>query len=236
MDKSANGSHITNSTVSTPSATLQPADRVRLKQFDATCWTDSQYEYVRHQYYGWRGTALEEYDWRRTHRPIGQGGFGAVYRLECVRGRSQGEIRAVKVLAKPNTAHVRSIDYGRELEAIAKFSQPRYDKYFVQSPGWYETAETICIVMEMIPCGSLHRYTGVGLPEGQVQLIVAQVLQGLDHMHRAGYTHRDLKPEVGSQVSFLRILLLIDSTEFTCGASRASMACEYEPRSGMHIV
>ncbi|KAK5110492.1 hypothetical protein LTR85_001021 [Meristemomyces frigidus] len=165
-------------------------DLVRLARLDATLWEDSRYVYVRHLYYGWREAPLEEYVWKRTHKPIGQGGFGAVFREECIQGSSRGAVRAVKTLQKPTTSNAGSLDYSRELEAIARFSEPQYTQYFVKSPGWYETDDAIFVVMELVLHGSLQQHMGSGLPEGEAQLIVAQVLQGLSYMHQAGYAPR----------------------------------------------
>ncbi|KAF1826645.1 Pkinase-domain-containing protein, partial [Dissoconium aciculare CBS 342.82] len=87
------------------------------------------------------------------------------------------------------------MDYGQELEAIARFSKSQYRPFFVRSEGWFETDEHICIIMELLPLGNLHHYISSGLPEAEAVMIISQVLQGLSHMHRAGYTHRDLKPQ-----------------------------------------
>jgi hypothetical protein len=61
--------------------------------------------------------------WRRG-RKLGSGGFGTVYREDCVAGELSGAVRAVKCIAlNTNTHGKRSVDYGRELKAVAKFSQ-----------------------------------------------------------------------------------------------------------------
>jgi len=61
--------------------------------------------------------------WKRTRR-IGVGGFGTVWLEKCVRGHQPGNdvARAVKVIhlsGGPSAV----VAYGRELEALAKFSQ-----------------------------------------------------------------------------------------------------------------
>lgn len=201
------------------------ADLVRLAQLNATTWEDAQYTYVKHTYHGWQKEAIKENIWRRTYKPIGQGGFGAVFREECVEGSSKGETRAVKVLLKPNSSDAKSIDYSRELEAIARFSELRFIQYFVSSQGWYDTEDTIHVVMELVPHGNLQQYIGSGMPEHEVQLIVRQVLQGLSYMHHAGYTHRDLKPPV--RASTIVFHFYIDFViESACSSKRSSMACQ----------
>ncbi|KAL4878491.1 kinase-like domain-containing protein [Aspergillus karnatakaensis] len=71
-----------------------------------------------------------------------------------------------------------SIDYKRELEALAKFSNKEYRDYLVKSFGWYESDNCIFITMEYFEFGDLQKYLRVPLP----------------FMHQDGFTHRDLKP------------------------------------------
>ena len=59
-------------------------------------------------------------EWKRKPKPLGKGGMGEVFCEQCVTGHDAGRLRAVKVVRKPNAR----LDYGRELEAIARFSQP----------------------------------------------------------------------------------------------------------------
>lgn len=179
-----------------------PADQLRLTRLDATLWDEQGYAYVKHNYYGWQKAAQQEFVWRRTYKPIGQGGFGAVFCEECVKGSSKGTVRAVKSLQKPTSASPRAVDYSRELEAIARFSRPEYVRWFVQSSGWYEDDHAVFIVMEYLSYGSLQQYLGSGLPESQVKRIITQVLEGLRCMHAAGYSHRDVKPQVGRDYAY----------------------------------
>jgi serine/threonine protein kinase len=50
--------------------------------------------------------------------------------------------------------------------------------------------------MEYLPNGDLHKYLGSPLSEREGQIIVSQVVEGLDFMHQNGFAHRDLKPAV----------------------------------------
>ena len=60
----------------------------------------------------------EHWKWKRD---IGEGGFGRVWLEACTQGNSKGSLRAVKRVRKQFSAS-RTIDYNRELEAVAKFS------------------------------------------------------------------------------------------------------------------
>ena len=54
--------------------------------------------------------------------------------------------------------------------------------------------------MEYFPQGDLQKYmskTGP-MPEVHVRSVIYQVLEGLHHMHREGFAHRDIKPGVGA--------------------------------------
>jgi hypothetical protein len=58
---------------------------------------------------------------------LGQGSYGQVWLEKCTAGKSIGELRAVKMIRKkPNASTIR--DYNRELEAVAKFSNPKVSK------------------------------------------------------------------------------------------------------------
>ncbi|GIZ43255.1 hypothetical protein CKM354_000648700 [Cercospora kikuchii] len=133
--------------------------------------------------------------WKRDARCLGRGGFGEVFREECIDGPLRGTLRAVKLIQRPNSSRSQRIDFSRELEAIARFSQPQYELRFVKSLGWYETYDTIFIAMEFLEYGDLEQYASCPLPEHEMHLIASQVLQGLTFMHSQGYAHRDLKPQ-----------------------------------------
>lgn len=68
---------------------------------------------------GQRTVSRREYWQRRKH--IGSGGFGSVWLEKCVKGKQEGEMRAVKEIQRPR----KQFECDRELEAIAKFSHQR---------------------------------------------------------------------------------------------------------------
>lgn len=65
--------------------------------------------------------------------------------------------------------------------------------------GWFENVESIFIAMEYFRYGDLHKFIGDTGPcqESGAKIITAQLLEGLKVMHEMGFTHRDLKPQVG---------------------------------------
>ncbi|CAG8015659.1 unnamed protein product [Penicillium olsonii] len=126
--------------------------------------------------------------WVRS-RELGRGSFGIVWLEQCT---EEDRVRAVKEIAKKE---IREKTYHRELEAVVKFSHPRYDGFFVRSFGWYESPESVFIAMEYILHGDLKKHLEQALPEDQAGQVVRQVLEGLECMHENGFAHRDLKPE-----------------------------------------
>ena len=66
----------------------------------------------------------------------------------------------------------------------------------MRSFGWYEDDANVFIAMEYFPHGDLQNYLLSSIPEGEVQEIASQVLEGLAFMHDNGFAHRDLKPTV----------------------------------------
>ncbi|KAF2663024.1 kinase-like protein [Lophiostoma macrostomum CBS 122681] len=138
----------------------------------------------------------KEQTWRRAGR-LGEGAFGTVWKEVLEAGESDIKARAVKVVRKRENRS-KLVNYSKELEAIAKFSHPKYNSYFVESYGWFETEDAVFITMELFDHGDLQNYlwrkAEKTLPEDEVKQIALQVLEGLEHMHDNGFAHRDLKP------------------------------------------
>ncbi|KAK7965794.1 kinase-like domain-containing protein [Apiospora aurea] len=153
---------------------------------------------TQHVFYETGRTAHERHV-RRTEqwvrqRFLGQGAYGIVHLEKSMAGDGEKErLRAVKEIKK----HIGSgeeLDYARELEAIAKFSNYKYAHCFVTSHGWFETNESVFIAMEYLAHGDLQQHLTRPLSEIEAKQITAQVLEGLQYMHENGFVHRDLKP------------------------------------------
>ena len=66
----------------------------------------------------------------------------------------------------------------------------------MQFLGWYESDDYVHIAMEYISHGHLRQYLEVERTESEAKAITRQLLEGLFVIHREGFAHRDLKPEV----------------------------------------
>ncbi|CAH0047719.1 unnamed protein product [Clonostachys solani] len=144
---------------------------------------------------GIRRRAIEEKWEREDTKALGHGTFGTVWFERCTSGPSAGQVRAVKQIYKnfgPMSVSTKALS--GELSAIMKFSHELYRHCFVQSFGWYDSQDYLYIAMEYLPHGDLSRYLKNPLPEAETSLIILQVLEGLEFMHKNKFAHRDLKP------------------------------------------
>jgi serine/threonine-protein kinase len=121
---------------------------------------------------------------------VGKGGMGVVYRA---RRLADGQIFAIKTIlpavAPGLTALAR---FQREAEVLQKLQHPNIVRF-------HETGEVggqLYFVMEFVEgrCASgLVREAGP-LPLARVTDLGCQLLDALDHAHRMGFVHRDVKP------------------------------------------
>lgn len=69
--------------------------------------------------------------------------------------------------------------------------------------GWYisKGKGDLCIAMEYLRHGDLHSFiqNRPPLDEPDAKHVMSQVLHGLGHMHKAGFAHMDVKPQVCSR-------------------------------------
>ncbi|KAI0166760.1 kinase-like protein [Hypoxylon sp. FL1284] len=72
----------------------------------------------------------------------------------------------------------------------------RSPDHFIELLGWNEDKDFYYIAMEYIGLGDLESHIkNSRWPDRDIKATTEQVLKGLDVMHRAGFAHRDLKPQ-----------------------------------------
>ncbi|KAH0559090.1 hypothetical protein GP486_004333 [Trichoglossum hirsutum] len=164
---------------------------------DSRLETTFHEKYIQHIYYvsgdNPRQRKIRKEECWESRRNLGSGSFGIVRLERLITDGGEEKYRAVKEIKK-GIQQSSPINYGHELEAIAKFSHEKYNMCFVKSFGWFESPEYVFIAMEYFPLGDLQAYLSSPLPEEDTQQITYQVLEGLSFMHDNGFVHRDLKP------------------------------------------
>ncbi|CAH0016541.1 unnamed protein product [Clonostachys rhizophaga] len=139
--------------------------------------------------------------WLPHQDPVGKGGMGLVYVEERERvGSRPVSLRAVKKIQLSGRPEQRKM-IRRELEAMFKFSQPRFKGLFIQPYGWFLSGDYVHIAMEYYELGDLQKYLdhpfkcpNGRLPEHEAGSIASQILDALYVMHQHNFSHWDLKP------------------------------------------
>ena len=127
----------------------------------------------------------------RVLEKLGEGGMGAVYKVEHVR---MGKLAALKLM-RPDHALDKALKgrFLQEARVVAKLSHPNTVQVF--DSGELEDG-SLFIAMEYVPGKDLawHLKAHGALSEGQAATIGVQLLASLQEAHEAGIIHRDLKP------------------------------------------
>lgn len=129
--------------------------------------------------------------------PLGEGGFGEVYRAEQVSTGQLVAIKRLKVDARASQADVGR--FARELRIVAGLAHPNIVRLLdtgVIEDGEPGDAERY-LVFEFVPgltlAQHLEKHGPLSLPEAT--RLMAQVLDALACAHAAGIVHRDVKPQ-----------------------------------------
>ncbi|EPX73834.1 AGC protein kinase Ppk18 [Schizosaccharomyces octosporus yFS286] len=125
-------------------------------------------------------------------KPISRGTFGTVY---LSKKKSVGELYAIKVLRKADMIVKNQVANVKAEKAIlmAQEESPFIAKLYYA----FQSKDYLYLVMEYMnggDCASLLKslYT---IPESWVKIYLAEVVLGLEHLHKLGIIHRDIKPE-----------------------------------------
>jgi predicted Ser/Thr protein kinase len=124
-------------------------------------------------------------------RPIGTGGMAVVYRGKDTRTRRDVALKTLRV------------EYRRDPETRARFRREARTMAFLTHPNvarvfdLYEDDEAPWAVLEFVPGQSIKQrlaQRGPFTPE-ETALVLEQAARALDHLHRQGLVHLDVKPQ-----------------------------------------
>ncbi|KAJ6775374.1 ACTIVATED PROTEIN KINASE KINASE KINASE 3 MAPKKK3 MEKK3 putative-RELATED [Salix purpurea] len=125
---------------------------------------------------------------------IGCGAFGHVY---MGMNSGSGELIAIKQVSiaangatrEKAQAHIRELE--EEVRLLQNLSHPNIVRYL----GVVQEEETINILLEFVPGGSISSLLGKfgPFPEPVIRTYTKQLLLGLEYLHSNGIMHRDIK-------------------------------------------
>ncbi|KAK1440498.1 hypothetical protein QVD17_06326 [Tagetes erecta] len=131
--------------------------------------------------------------WRRGEL-IGCGAYGQVY---MGMNLDSGELLAVKQVSiaancasnEKTQVHIRELE--EEVKLLKNLSHPNIVRYL----GTVREEETLNILLEFVPGGSISSLLGKfgPFPEAVIRMYTKQLLLGLDYLHKNGIMHRDIK-------------------------------------------
>lgn len=122
---------------------------------------------------------------------IGRGGFG---RVLLVKKKDTGKVYAMKELRKATIAARGEIVHTlTEKSVLSKMDHP-----FLAKLHWsFQTAEKLYFILDFINGGELfhHLSREKKFTEDRAKFYAAEIIAGMEHLHKNGIIYRDLKPE-----------------------------------------
>jgi WD40 repeat protein/formylglycine-generating enzyme required for sulfatase activity/serine/threonine protein kinase len=123
-------------------------------------------------------------------RELGQGGMGVVF---LAHNRIMGLDEVLKVIGPDITENPGVFDrFQREIRAVARFQHPN----IVTAHSAFRCGESLVFAMEYVDGLDLARMVKAKgpMPVKHASYFVHQAALGLQHAHKAGMVHRDIKP------------------------------------------
>ena len=129
-----------------------------------------------------------------VHRIIGRGGFGEVY--GC-RKADTGKMYAMKCLDKKRIKMKQGETLALNERLMLSLVSTGEDCPFIVCMTYaFQTPDKLCFILDLMNGGDLHYHLsqhGV-FSEDNMKFYAAEVILGLEHMHRRFVVYRDLKP------------------------------------------
>ena len=164
-----------------------------------------------------------------TFRVLGRGGFGAVH---ACRKKNSGTIYAMKAINKKLVKVKAALDNVlEERNVLTRTTSPFVTnlKYALQDD------ESLYLVMDLMLGGDLkfHLISAQRFTEKRARFYAAQVLLGLEHIHRMSIIYRDMKVTWQRAHSASSALWQLDAAALTCVRGvRAVRVCGVCVRAG----
>jgi len=133
----------------------------------------------------------------RVAEGLGQGGYGVVVKVEH---KYTKLCFAMKAVSKEKLRRRRDRErLALELKIMELIGPSPFCQQFYQS---FETKTSVFILMELQGGGDLFFHLmdriatyGTAFPEGEVRVLMAELILALEHVHKEGFVHRDIKVE-----------------------------------------
>ena len=122
--------------------------------------------------------------------PLAKGGYGSVGLYKKI---STGDFYAIKSV---NINSMKEKNLTRTLKKEKDILKEINSDYIVNSYFIFKDNKNYYYVMEYLPGGDLYKLlSSIILPESTIQLILAEIILGINYLHKIHIIHHDIKPE-----------------------------------------
>lgn len=122
---------------------------------------------------------------------LGKGTFGLVYLCEW-----KGEKVALKAIAKKKIIAQNAAAFVEAERKCFELASKSKNPFLAQMRRHFQTKTHVFFVVEFLPGGDLYHHMHHNiLQQRTLQVVLAEIVLGLDWMHRNNIVYRDLKPE-----------------------------------------
>ena len=120
-------------------------------------------------------------------------GSGAYASVKLVKKKGADEFYALKEIDLKNISSEDIINIRREIESHQKISHPNIIRFY----QFHQQENLVYILLEYAKIGDLFKYLNKKkrLTETEACKYFIQAAKALDHIHKMGIIHRDVKPE-----------------------------------------
>ncbi|XP_078690012.1 uncharacterized protein LOC144921164 isoform X1 [Branchiostoma floridae x Branchiostoma belcheri] len=133
-------------------------------------------------------------DWYIVGEEIGSGHFAVVKKVVCKRSGTEYAAKFIrKKRASTSRRGARREDIEREISILQELNHVNIIKLY----DIFEDKQDVTLILELVSGGELFDFIAERdvLHESEATAFIAQVLEGLAHMHLKNIAHLDLKPE-----------------------------------------